>query len=193
MSPAPRIITQRLRLESLEADDAPRVFRFASDPDVARFTAWPPHRTITESEQWVARALSNFSGEPGRFRCCWAIRLQEGLGTLVGAVEFGQSPPSCGRIDYVLARPYWGHHIASEAVGAVIDWAFAHLQQIDAIRSSSMGDNDRSIAVMTKCGMSFEGTTETPVQKFGGELRDVTHYRITRAEYEQRRNQPPGP
>lgn len=186
MSAAPRIITPRLRLEDLEPEDASRVFRFASDPDVARFTAWPPHRTIAESEQWVARALSNFSGEPGRFRCCWAIRLQEGIGSLVGAVEFGQTLPTAGRIDYLIARPYWGHGIASEAVQGVIDWAFKSLPQLDVIRSSGLAENDRSIAVMTKCGMTFEGTTDTPIEKLGGELRDVTHYRITRQEYQQR-------
>jgi [ribosomal protein S5]-alanine N-acetyltransferase len=184
MSRAPLIITQRLRLDDLEADDAARVFRYASDPDVARFTAWPPHRTLAESEEWLARAMSNFSSDPARFRCCWAIRLQEGIGSLLGAVEFGQHPPDCGRIDYVLARPYWGHGIGTEAVQAVIDLAFKSLPQLDVIRSGGLAENDRSIAVMKKCGMVFEGTTEAPIQKLGGELRDVAHYRITRREYE---------
>lgn len=51
---APEIKTDRPLLRPLAADDAAAIFAYASDPEVARFTLWPPHRSLEFTARFVA-------------------------------------------------------------------------------------------------------------------------------------------
>ncbi len=47
--PTPTLQTLRLLLRPFDRADAADVFAYASNPNVARFTTWNPHRTISDS------------------------------------------------------------------------------------------------------------------------------------------------
>src|SRR4029077_17381087 len=53
-SPPPRLILRPIS----PADAAPIFDTYAQDPDVSRFLTWRPHRTLAETEAYVARCLA---------------------------------------------------------------------------------------------------------------------------------------
>jgi RimJ/RimL family protein N-acetyltransferase len=59
---------------------------------------------------------------------------------------------------YSLDPPFWGRGIATEAVRAARDWAFARLAMV-RLASFIMPDNVRSARVAEKLGAMRDGTT----------------------------------
>ena len=59
------IPTERLELRLLAEADTEAVFRYASDPEVAKNTAWFPHRTIEDTADFVRFVLSSHSSTEG--------------------------------------------------------------------------------------------------------------------------------
>jgi RimJ/RimL family protein N-acetyltransferase len=54
-----RFQTARLILRPISPADAAPIFdTYAQDPDVTRFLTWRPHRTLAETEAYVARCLA---------------------------------------------------------------------------------------------------------------------------------------
>jgi RimJ/RimL family protein N-acetyltransferase len=90
MSSFPSLSTQRIVLSSFSTlTDTSAVFAYGSDPEVARFTSWMPHKSPADSAAWIEQINDTDSAESGRRHHCWAIRIR-GDGTAVGAIEFAQ-------------------------------------------------------------------------------------------------------
>jgi ribosomal-protein-alanine N-acetyltransferase len=107
-----------------------------------------------------------------------------GGSAVVGAVEFYQGPAEVGHVDYVLGRAYWGRGVMTEAVSAVIAWAFGAMAEVGEVRGCALSENVGSVRVMQKCGMVLEGTRRAPVPKFGEEREEST-YVLTRARWRE--------
>ena len=51
--------TARLRLRPVTAGDAPAIFdAYAQDAEVTRYVTWRPHRTIADTEAYLASCLA---------------------------------------------------------------------------------------------------------------------------------------
>ena len=61
-----------------------------------------------------------------------------------------------GEIGYWLGESYWGRGIASEALAAVTEWAFAELHVV-RLHSAVYARNPASARVLEKAGYEFEG------------------------------------
>ena len=61
--------TERLLLRPWREEDAPALFKYASDPEVGPRAGWPPHKSVEESLE-IIRTL--FSGDH-----MWAIEWKE--------------------------------------------------------------------------------------------------------------------
>jgi [ribosomal protein S5]-alanine N-acetyltransferase len=150
----PTIIeTERLVLRPPRMDDAGAVFNsYATDEDVARYVTWRPHTSIAETEEFLRRTLA--STENGT-SLTWAITLR-GDDTLRGMIAVR---PHVYKADagYVLARPFWGRGYATEALRAVVDYAFKNPRMYRVWAVCDV-ENVASARVMEKAGMSFEGT-----------------------------------
>ncbi len=81
-------------------------------------------------------------------------------------------------IGYWLGQPFWGRGIASRAVVAMTDYAFARYP-IVRIYAHVFEGNDRSIRVLEKAGYQFEGRMRKSVCK-EGRLLDQSIYAILR-------------
>ncbi|MBX6342671.1 MAG: GNAT family N-acetyltransferase, partial [Thermomicrobiaceae bacterium] len=78
----PRLETERLALRPLRLADAGDVFAYASDPEVARYTSWEPHRSIEESRAFLRQVLAAYAvGRTGT----WGI-VDRASGRVVGTV-----------------------------------------------------------------------------------------------------------
>jgi ribosomal-protein-alanine N-acetyltransferase len=182
MIEVPEIYTERLLLSGLIPSDAQAVFEYARTEAVARFTSWEPHRTIDQSEQFIHHVLEKASQSGGRAFHCWAIRLVDDS-RAIGTVSFKQESCEAGRIDYALSQEHWNRGIVTEAVSAVIDWAFEKVPSLEVVESGGLTENSASMRVLQKCGMKLKRRFLQKYSRFGDEEKEVSEYSITRAEW----------
>ena len=122
----------------------------------------------------------------------WGIALKED-DTLIGVIEllrFDEDTNTCS-FAYMLGCDYWNQGYATEALGAVIRFAFEKLE-IDRIMVDHMTPNAASGAVMRKVGMTHTGTELGKYEKHGRvfdaelyEIRNNIRKPMTANEYQQ--------
>ncbi|MGM9800814.1 MAG: GNAT family N-acetyltransferase [Candidatus Limisoma sp.] len=141
--------TERILLRPWRDDDAPVLYRFASDPDVGPRAGWAAHTSVDESREVIRSVFMNPT--------TWAIVLKSN-NLPIGAMGYGPSC-DCGlpafddepTVGYWVAKPYWGLGICTEALRMMID----HVRRTADMRSFVSGhfvDNPASCRVMEKCG-----------------------------------------
>ena len=153
--PPDLLLTPRLRLRPPVMDDAPRIFAaYAQDPEVTRYLLWRPHASLDETRAFLRRC-HDVREQGAAFP--WVLTWREGAeaGAVLGMVELradGHRPD----LGYVLARPYWGRGLMTEAVRAVIACALAQAG-VPRVWAVCDLENSASARVLEKAGMAREG------------------------------------
>jgi RimJ/RimL family protein N-acetyltransferase len=143
----PVLKTERLVLRALYQCDVPVIALLAGDRRVAENTARIPHPyPADEAEQFVAQA--NRQNDSATF----AITLD---GALIGACGIDVREDGA-ELGYWLGVPFWGCGYATEAVRAVIDYAFGELGH-EVLHSGARVSNPASRRVLEKCGFQWTG------------------------------------
>jgi ribosomal-protein-alanine N-acetyltransferase len=147
------IETERLVLRRPHAADAPAIFaRYASDPEVTRYMAWPTHRSLEDTY-----AFLRFSDQVwGRWPKAGPLLVftRDGV-TLLGAAGIVNDTETVAQIGYVFARDAWGRGYATEALLANVEAV-----QRTGIRRLEAGvhvDHPASCHVLEKAGFVREG------------------------------------
>lgn len=151
LHPPESLVTARLLLRKPRPEDATHIFTtYAQDPEVTQYLTFRPHRDLQETHE----ALNRFSEgwRTGR-SFCWLIFLKD-TDQLVGAIA--ARPDQGINLGYLLARPFWGQGLMSEALAAVMDWA---LTQPPIFRVWAVCDleNKASAALLERNGFHQEG------------------------------------
>ena len=165
--------TERLLLRPFRLSDIDDVLTYASDADWATFHPQPFDRGAVE--YMVARAMLASRDKGAEF----AVVLD---GRVVGLVSLAVDPSQqTAELGYEIARDVWGKGIAAEASAAVCDWGFREygLARIDAWAHSR---NKRSVRVMEKLGMTYEGMHRSS-EVGRGERADEVVYAVLRDEW----------
>lgn len=170
--------TPRLYIRKLTLHDAADLYEYSRDPQVARHVLWDAHRSESESRAYIRYMLRRYrAGEP----CSWAIEHVES-GKVIGTIGFMwyQSDNNSAEVGYSLSRAYWNLGIMTEALTALLDFAFdtLHLHRVEAQHEV---DNPASGAVMRKAGMRLEGTLRGRLFNKGRYV-DVNLYAILRED-----------
>ncbi|HEX3624936.1 MAG TPA: GNAT family N-acetyltransferase [Verrucomicrobiae bacterium] len=144
--------TARLLLRRPRRDDAPLVFSaYGQDAEVTRYLSWQPHKTLSDAQTAIERRLAGWqSGDEIPWMLCNRTDSK-----VVGAISAW--PKRNGiEIGYVLARQYWNRGFMTEAVQAVVEWAFT---QPSVFRVWAVCDveNGASARVLEKAGFEREG------------------------------------
>lgn len=153
MRPPETFETERLILRKPRLEDADAIFaNYAQDPEVTRYVTWSPHTDVAQTRGFMENRLRAWeTGEAFE----WGIT-QRGADEVIGMIALVPQDYKAG-LGYVLARPYWGQGLMSEAVQAIVAWALAQ-PEIFRVWAVCDVENPASARVMEKCGMSFEGT-----------------------------------
>jgi ribosomal-protein-alanine N-acetyltransferase len=178
---APPLKDHSLTLRRLSVDDAQDVFAYASDPDVARYTLWPPHT----SEEFTRGFLRMFTAPA----CLsWAIVPHEG-GRVVGMVFLHSLNRHHARaeISFNVARNHWGQGIATRASRLVLGFSFTRLG-LHRIEATCMPANVGSRRVLEKLGMTHEGRSRRSHRRYDG-YHDMELFSILLDEFKA----PPAP
>jgi len=133
-------------------EDAPAIFDgWAQDREVTRHLAWRPHQSIQETQTFIQRCLAAWES---RARFPYVISLRES-GEVIGMIDPRIEVPKV-EIGYGARRSHWGKGYVTEAVGAIIEWAFQQ-PSIHRVYATTDVDNAASQRVLEKAGMQCEG------------------------------------
>ena len=180
MPPPGTIETPRLILRRWTESDREPFFRINSDPRVMEF--FPACLTREESDGLIGRAEVHFEKHGfGPF----AAELRE-TGELAGFVglfvpEFEAYFTPCVEIGWRLGAAYWNRGLATEGAEAALRFAFERLG-LREIVSFAVPANRRSIRVMEKVGMTYDGEFEHPRLPEGHPLQRHVLYRKAAAD-----------
>ena len=175
MKAPPRVETPRLVLSAPVAGDADLVFqRYASDDDVTRYLGWPKHRTVADTQGFLAFSAVQWEREGAGPYLIWA----RADGQLLGSTGLGMEPGGQAITGYVLAKDAWGKGYATEALTAVVDVA----TDIGVRRLYALchPQHRASWRVLEKCGFERDGTWNRQVEfpnLAAGITQDVLCYR----------------
>ena len=169
------IVTERLVLRRSRPEDAPTISAYRSDPEVNRQQGW--ERTDAEAvrveiEEMAGRA----PGEPGG----WVqLSVEErDTGRLVGDVGMSPAEPGAIKVGYTIAPEMQGRGYATEAVGALVAYAFDTLGA-EVVRAYASAENTSSIRVAEKVGMRLIERLE---HRSGDEVWFGVRYELARNE-----------
>jgi len=166
----PVLETKRLALRAPRLEDAKSVAALANDRRIAENTARIPHPyRMTDAEGFISGA--NKAGD-----AVFLITLRDG--TIVGGCGI-VSEDETPELGYWLGVPYWGNGYATEALHAVVDYAFTDLGH-EALQAGARVTNPASRRVLEKCGFQWTGVglyrirainSSAPIDRFRLERR----------------------
>lgn len=172
------LMTERLILRRSRPEDAETISSYRSDPEVHRQQGW--ERTDPEG---VRADIVEMSGrEPGEAGGWVQFSVEElESGRLVGDV--GLSPaegePGVIKVGYTMAPAVQRRGYATEAVGALVTYAFGTLEA-DVVRAYASAENVPSLRVAEKVGLKL-------VERFEHRSDDEVWFVV---RYERRREDP---
>jgi ribosomal-protein-alanine N-acetyltransferase len=176
----PTLESDRLMLRKMSLEDAPDLFEYASDSQVAQYTTWTPHKSLEDSQIFLNSILAKYQNHESYD---WGI-IHKGDGKLIGTCGFVNwvSPHHHAEIGYALSRPYWGKGYMPEAVKAVLAFGFQKTN-LNRIEGRCKLPNHSSARVLEKVGMKYEGILRQ--QMFSkGSFHDMKLYAILREDWE---------
>jgi ribosomal-protein-alanine N-acetyltransferase len=141
------IETPRLVLRAFTMDDLEDMYEYASVLGVGEAAGWPHHK----SRDTTVQIIEGFLQKKDVF-AIWHRADAKVIGSL-GLHDKGA--PGAREMGYVLAKPYWGQGLATEAAAAAIDFCW-NVLQLDAINICHFAENDRSRRVIEKLGFIYE-------------------------------------
>jgi len=169
-----RLDTERLSLRRPIAADAEAIFeRYAGDERVGEFLAWPIHRTVDDTRQFLAFADAEWQLWPaGPF-----LIYRDDV--LIGSTGLAFESKSRASTGYVLAPDAWGSGYATEAVLGIK--ALAPELGVRRLYAGVHPGHRASARVLEKAGFRDDGIAtacaEFPNQA-PGTLQDVRLYAV---------------
>ena len=177
----PVIETPRLILRRMTLRDAPDLYAYSKDPEVARHVLWSAHRSVWDTKAYIRFMLQQYRlGEPSS----WCLVDRES-GKAIGTIGFMSFSPenSTVEIGYSLARSHWNRGLMTEALEAVLREVFETLK-LHRVEAQHFSANPSSGRVMEKCGMTHEGHLRRRIYN-KGEFQDVEMWGILRRDWQK--------
>jgi len=126
--------------------------------------------TVSDAEAFIERILSSEDNDG----FSWAITADGSVVGSIGVVRKENVHRLTGELGYLIAEPYWGLGIATQAVRQVCSHVFEN-SDIIRIYAEPYAHNIGSCRVLEKAGFSFEGTLRSNAVK-NGRIIDMLLY-----------------
>lgn len=145
------IKTERLLLRPLTESDVDDVVAYANDEEMGAYIPNFPHPYDHDhAREFVEKSQKD---RENRERYEWAIVYES---RVVGAIGLSFKPHGTGEIGYAIGKPQWGKGIASEALQAVVNYAF-ETEDLHRLQARTFPENAGSQKVLQKTGFRLEG------------------------------------
>lgn len=180
------IETQRLSLRPFTSMDSRRVQYLAGDEAIASGAINMPHPyTDGLAESWIATHETEY--QKGN-SLILAITFKENH-LLIGSIGlYINSKHQNAELGYWIGKEYWGNGYCTEAVSAIVDYAFGKLN-LNKIYAHYILRNGASGKVLHKNGFTQEGLMKKHV-KYNEQFEDIVCMGLLSSEYLQNKKEP---
>ena len=168
-----RVVT----LREFRVDDAIDAWAIVGDPEVTRSLSFDS-RDLAATTKMLQDAIARAQVIP-RTEYYLAVTLPDDQ--LIGFGRLGLDGVKAAKLGYAIRANQWGRGYGTDAARTLIDFGFGrlHLHRI----SAAIGpDNDRSIALVKRLGMQYEGRIRHHVFT-NGAWRDSLLYSVLTHEW----------
>lgn len=175
----PTLHTPRLQLRPFAEDDLDAILSLQSNPRVLRYWDAPPWNDRAQAERFIT-VCRQMEGEGTGARLA-IDRLADGA--FIGWCALSQWNPNhrSARLGYCFDETAWGKGFATEAVGALLQWAFDTLD-LNRVQAETDTRNTASSRVLEKLGFIREGCLREDCV-VNGEVSDSWIYGLLRREW----------
>lgn len=181
------LLSPRLRIGRLAADDAPALAAYRDDETVARWQSWTRPYSVERAAATIASMADDVAGQPGHQV---NLALRHG-GRLAGDVYVHvlAASPHAMEMGITLAPWAQGWGLAAEAVTAVLDATFAGGSVVKAIAYVDVR-NAPSLALFDGLGFRREGHLAASFARGDGTYADEVLFGLTTATWRRRVDDP---
>lgn len=153
---------ERIGLRPLSENDADAMFDYACDPEVTCFLPWEPAPNLDTVRPFLADQVAKRRRGQS---LALAIVLWES-GQVIGSTDLMDLPTPAralwrrfrqAELGYLLARPYWGRGLMTEAATLTVAHAFGALN-LGRLVAHADAENRGSRRVLEKIGMRVDGS-----------------------------------
>lgn len=168
----PAMETERMLLRELRAEDGPALYEIFRDPVVTRYYGFSH---LTRPEQGLALVRDRHRDWAERTGIRWGLELRE-TGALVGTVGFLHidAKNAFCELGYDLHRDHWRRGLSTEAVRAILPFAYEVLG-MNRVEALSDPRNIASRRLLERLGFRAEGTLRARFVH-EGEIQDDMMY-----------------
>ena len=178
------ILTERLQLEPVRAENATMLWDVLQRPDLRTYQDLPDVDLAQFKRMVAARPAELRLGTSGRFE--WLIYLS-GLAEPVGwvSLRIAERSASTAEVGYSVLNEFRGRGIAIESVRGLVDEAFSYLR-LKKMRAYCVPENVASRVVLDRVGFGDDGVLPLGATVQGRPV-DVLAHVLHRAAWEARR------
>lgn len=150
----PRLETARLVLREILPSDAEDLYRIFSDEETMRFWSCRPYKSVDQAHRYIESMAETLRKGAG---INWAITLRD-EDRLIGKCAYAEWRKAHRRaeIGYIVSRDHWGKRVAPEALRAMLDYGFEHLN-LHSVEAGVTPGNGGSTRVLERLGFRLEG------------------------------------
>ena len=179
MDENPVLQGEKIILRKIVKSDVQDMYDYSCDPAVTKYLLWKPHESFAYTKRYLDEVMRQYKAH--NFFDFAIVSKKESR--MIGTCGFTHLDPinHSAEIGYVIAAPYWGKGIASEACAMILRFAFCNLG-LHRVEARYMPGNAASRRVMEKSGMTFEGIEREAIF-VKGVYQDVGKCAILRNEY----------
>jgi RimJ/RimL family protein N-acetyltransferase len=174
------IETERLLLRAPRTEDAKTIAILVNDRRIAENTLRIPHPYGIADAQRFITGTNAGSGET-------VFLIVRRDATVLGACGLAKRAPESAELGYWLAFAFWGNGYATEAAGAVIDYAFEDLGY-EMLHAGARVSNLASRRVLEKCGFEWTGVELHRIRSLASSA-PFDRFRLGRSQWATARQQ----
>lgn len=175
--------TKRLILRDLDFSDRHSFFEYGRCPKVGPNAGWKPFLSQAISDRVLSGLILS--------KETYAIALKE-TNRCIGTISLYHTTlrkySKVRSLGFSLHEDYWNQGLMTEAVKAIVDYAFTKTD-CEILEAGHHIGNTASKRVIEKCGFLYDGTFCSYKKLYDGRLIDADFYSLKRSEYERMKEQ----
>ena len=175
----PTLSASRVVLRGLDSRDIPALFAIFSDEETMRYWSSGPLRELAEAEELLDDIREHFEN---RTLFQWGVARKSDDHVIGTCTLFRfEAEHRRAEVGFALARAYWGAGLMTEALAALVAFAFDSLR-LHRLEADADPRNARSIQCLQRQGFRREGYLRERYH-LGGEIQDAVVFGLLEPEW----------